>query len=75
MAEKNNQKEEIKKGLRAIWRHVRPFKSGLTVLVFLGLVSAVANGFVPYITGRFFDALIAVSERKTTFFSGSRVQL
>lgn len=55
------QKTQIKKGLRAIWRHVRPFKKELTVLVLLGIVSAVANGFVPYVTGRFFDTLIELS--------------
>lgn len=58
------QKAQIKKGLRAIWRHVRPFKKELAVLVVLGIVSAVANGFVPYVTGRFFDTLIELSQGK-----------
>jgi ABC-type multidrug transport system fused ATPase/permease subunit len=71
MTEQNKEKKEIKKGLKAIWRHMQPFKPQLTVMVFLGVISAVANGFVPYITGRFFDALIAVSEHKTTFISSS----
>lgn len=71
MVDQNKEKKEIKKGLKAIWRHMRPFKPKLTVLVFLGVISAVANGFVPYVTGRFFDALIAISEQKETFFSGS----
>src|SRR3989344_2997196 len=52
---------EMKKGLRAIWRHVQPFKKELTTLVILGIVSAIANGFVPYVTGRFFDTLIELS--------------
>lgn len=56
------QREEMKKGLRAIWRHVHPFKKELTVLVALGIVSAIANGFVPYVTGRFFDTLIELSQ-------------
>ncbi|TSC67427.1 MAG: ATP-binding cassette, subfamily B, bacterial MsbA [Parcubacteria group bacterium Gr01-1014_73] len=34
----------------------------------LGVISAIANGFVPLITGRFFDALINVSQQKTTVF-------
>jgi ABC-type multidrug transport system fused ATPase/permease subunit len=37
------------------------------MLVFLGIISAIANGFVPYITGRFFDALINVSQHKANF--------
>lgn len=52
---------EMKKGLQAIWRHIRPFRKELFVLIALGLVSAVANGFVPYVTGRFFDTLIELS--------------
>lgn len=63
---KQLEKEEIKKGMRAIWRHVKPFKKDLTTLVALGLVSAVANGFVPYVTGRFFDALIGLSKGEHT---------
>ncbi len=55
---------ETRKGLRAIWRHVQPFKRELLVLVVLGVVSAVANGFVPYVTGRFFDTLIQISQGK-----------
>lgn len=53
---------EVGKGIRALWRHVKPFKRDLWILSALGLVSAVANGFVPYITGRFFDALILLSK-------------
>ncbi len=58
------EKQEIKTGLVAIWRFVRPFKKELIILIISGLVSAVANGSVPYITGRFFDALINVSEHR-----------
>lgn len=53
--------KELQKGIRAIERHAKPFKKELAVLVVLGLVSAIANGFVPYVTGRFFDALIGLS--------------
>ncbi len=56
------EKGEIGKGIRALWRHIRPFKKELWILSALGLVSAAANGFVPYITGRFFDALILLSK-------------
>jgi ABC-type multidrug transport system fused ATPase/permease subunit len=36
----------------------------LAWLIVLGLISAIANGFVPYVTGRFFDALIQVAAGK-----------
>ncbi|MFH1170740.1 MAG: ABC transporter ATP-binding protein [Candidatus Vogelbacteria bacterium] len=52
----------MKKGLRAIWRHAQPFKKELVILIVLGIVSAIANGFVPYVTGRFFDTLIELSK-------------
>ena len=52
----------FKEGLRSIWRHVREYKGAITVLGVLGIISAIANGFVPYVTGRFFDALIAFSQ-------------
>lgn len=66
-----HQKEQMKIGLKAIWRHVQPFKTELLTLVFLGIVSAVANGFVPYVTGRFFDTLIDLSQGKNLLFAGT----
>ena len=63
---KQSQKQEIKKGIKAIWRHLQPFKGQVYLLVFLGVISAIANGFVPYVTGRFFDTLIGVSNHTAT---------
>jgi len=40
----------------------------LIILGILGIISAAANGFVPYITGRFFDALIGVSQHQSAMF-------
>lgn len=51
----------MREGLGAIWRHLQPFRRELTVLSILGLISAAANGSVPYITGQFFDGLIQLS--------------
>lgn len=52
-------------GVRGVWRHARAYRGKLFLLALLGLVSAGANGVVPYVTGRFFDALITISEGKT----------
>ncbi|MBP6881882.1 MAG: ABC transporter ATP-binding protein [Candidatus Pacebacteria bacterium] len=41
--------------------YVAPFRKQLFFLSLVGLVSSIANGFLPYVTGRFFDALIAVA--------------
>ena len=62
---------ETKKGIRAIIGFAKPFKKQFTVLLFLGLLSAIANGSVPYITGRFFDALIGLSEHKPAAAGGA----
>lgn len=52
----------LHEGARGIWRHARPYRGKLVVLAFLGLISAAANGTVPYVTGQFFDALISISQ-------------
>lgn len=51
----------FRKGVASVWRHVRPYRTLLSGLISLGLLSAVANGLVPYVTGRFFDTLIQVA--------------
>lgn len=55
------EKKEIKRGIKAVIRHIKPFKRELVILVLLGIISAIANGFVPYVTGKFFDALVNIS--------------
>ncbi|OHA85387.1 MAG: hypothetical protein A2408_00655 [Candidatus Yonathbacteria bacterium RIFOXYC1_FULL_52_10] len=62
---------EVREGLRAIARHVKPFKKELWILIALGVVSAIANGFVPYITGKFFDALIQLSRGESSFVASN----
>lgn len=52
----------LKEGVAGIWRHAREYRGRLLLLSLLGLVSAATNGAVPYVTGRFFDALIQLSQ-------------
>lgn len=65
MEHKISEPVSLKEGVRGIWRHVRPYRSELFVLTILGFLSAAANGAVPYVTGRFFDALIGLSQGKS----------
>ncbi len=60
----------LREGLRGIWRHARTYKGTIISLSVLGIISAIANGFVPYVTGRFFDALIALSQGQVTQAAG-----
>jgi len=68
--EAEEKKAPIREGVQGVWRHVLPYKAPMAWLVFLGLVSAVANGLVPYVTGRFFDALIGISSGATIHATG-----
>lgn len=69
--ENKTEKKEIKKGLKAIARHLRPYRGTMALLSVLGLISAIANGFVPYVTGHFFDALISVSQGSASMYNSS----
>lgn len=44
---------------KALWRHLAPFRGLLVWLIIAGVLAAVANAVVPYITGKFFDTLIS----------------
>lgn len=48
MSEEKLEKQNIKAGISAIWRFAKPFKTQLWILAILGVVSAIANGAVPY---------------------------
>jgi ABC-type multidrug transport system fused ATPase/permease subunit len=48
-------------GLKAVLKYLQPYKREFLLLGFLGIISAVANGFVPLVVGRFFDSLITAS--------------
>jgi ATP-binding cassette subfamily B protein len=58
----HKEETEFKRGIAAIRRFARPFRREFTLIGVLGVVSAIANGSVPYVTGRFFDALINLSQ-------------
>ena len=59
---KAGESDVLKKGAAAVQKQLAPFKKEMAIIAVLGLVSAAANGAVPYVTGRFFDALIALSK-------------
>lgn len=44
--------------LAALRRHLAPFKGTIALLSLLGILTAVANGTLPYLTGKFLDTLI-----------------
>ncbi len=64
---KLKEEQEIKtpytarEGWNATWRHIAPLSREITIIASLGMFSAMLNGSVPYVTGRFFDTLIALA--------------
>ncbi|HQU07806.1 MAG: hypothetical protein B7X04_00990 [Parcubacteria group bacterium 21-54-25] len=60
----------LREGLRGVWRHARVYRNALILVTVLGVISAIANGAIPFVTGRFFDALIEVSHHQFTYVAG-----
>ncbi|HBB56834.1 TPA: hypothetical protein DEW47_01055 [Patescibacteria group bacterium] len=47
-----------KKGLKIIWKYLKEYRRDLIILSILGVFSATANGIIPFISGRLFDAIL-----------------
>ena len=47
------------KGWRILWKYLSVYRSELIFLSVLGVFSAIANGSVPYVTGKFLDAIVS----------------
>ena len=52
----------IREGLRIVWRYLVEGRQQLLVLSILAVISALANGTVPYIAGRLFDAINTIAK-------------
>ncbi len=53
-----DKKEDKFKGWRILWKYLSVYQRELTLLSVLGVFSAIANGSVPYVTGKFLDAIL-----------------
>ncbi|MEK7481774.1 MAG: ABC transporter ATP-binding protein [Patescibacteria group bacterium] len=67
----NKNKKIPYEGLKIVVRYLANYKKDLVALSFLGVASALTNGAVPYLAGRFFDAILYQSE----IFSGSSLKM
>lgn len=68
---KKFKKEDFIKGLKIIFKHLRQYRKDLIVLTVLAIFSAVANGVVPYLAGRLFDAILSPSK----VFVGTKIEI
>lgn len=65
------EKKQTIQGLKIIFQHLSKYKSDLIILSVLGVISAITNGIVPYLVGRFFDSILSPSR----IFIGSKVEI
>ena len=59
-------KEYLYTGIKVLWKYISQYRKEIIVLTIMGILSAIGNGFIPYITGKFFD-VIASQETVTIF--------
>lgn len=52
-------------GIRIIKRHLIPHRKMLIILTVLGLIDAITQAFVPLVSGKIFDAIIAIARNET----------
>ncbi|MBI3638337.1 ABC transporter ATP-binding protein [Candidatus Wolfebacteria bacterium] len=64
-------KEHFLSGFKIIFKYLGKHKKDLIVLSFLGVISAVANGVIPYLAGRLFDSVLSPSK----VFSGTKLEI
>lgn len=57
-ARPKKKRKSLAKGWKILFKYLLEYKKELILLAILGVISALANGFMPYIMGRFFDAIL-----------------
>lgn len=60
MKKNSNGKKKVDyvKGWKLIFKYLFEYKREVIILSVLGIISALANGIVPYVAGKFFDSII-----------------
>jgi ABC-type multidrug transport system fused ATPase/permease subunit len=54
-------KENLYTGFKVLLKYLGQYKKSIVVLSIMGIFSAIGNGVIPYIAGKFFDAIITPS--------------
>lgn len=58
MNEEKDKEGNVFKGWGVLWKYLSGYRKELFTLSVLGIISALANGAVPYIAGNFFDSIL-----------------
>ncbi len=54
-------REGLYTGFKVLLQYITQYKKRIIILSVMGVLSAVGNGIIPYVAGRFFDAIITPS--------------
>lgn len=60
-------KENLYTGVKVLWKYISQYRKEITILSVMGIFSAIGNGVIPYIAGRFFDSI--TTDRVMTFLT------
>ncbi len=50
-------KENLATGVKVLLKYIGQYRREITILSIMGILSAIGNGIIPYIAGRFFDVI------------------
>ena len=51
-------KENLYTGFKVLLRYLGQYKKNISILSIMGILSAIGNGVIPYVAGKFFDSII-----------------
>ena len=54
-------KENLYTGFKVLLRYLGQYKRNIFILSIMGILSAIGNGVIPYVAGKFFDSIITPS--------------
>ena len=54
-------RENLYTGLQVLWKYIGQYRREIVTLSVMGIFSAIGNGTIPYIVGRFFDAIASTA--------------
>ena len=54
-------RDNLYTGFKVLMRYLSRYRKDITILSIIGILSAVGNGVIPYIAGKFFDSIITPS--------------
>ncbi len=50
-------KENLATGVKVLWKYMAQYRKEIVMLSIMGIFSAIGNGIIPYIAGKFFDVI------------------